>query len=84
MARPKKIEGEPAEGVEETKADDGMEIPLKDCPKCGGQAGFVRDNLGYIRCHCLQCGYWDSLVFHDHKAAAESWNACGDPNAFEM
>ncbi len=79
MGRPKKIEGEGDEIQEE-----GANIPLKDCPKCRGQAGLVVDHHGYIRCHCLECGYWDSLVFHDNKSAAESWNACGDPNAVEL
>ena len=86
MGRPKKIE-ETAEEIDvtpQTDESEGMDIPLKACPRCGGQAGQVIDPHGNHRCHCLECGYWDSVVSHTAKEAAESWNNCGDPNAVEI
>ena len=83
MGRPKKVEEEAVESAED-QAEEKYTGELKDCPRCGGKAAIVRDIHGHIRCHCQECGYWDSVVSNSETAAAESWNACGDPNAVEL
>lgn len=84
MGRPRKEEVEaPAVEAQESK-EEKYSGELKACPRCGGKAGIVRDVHNHIRCHCLECGYWDSVVSKDEQTAAESWNTCGDPNAVEL